>query len=1271
MAPRTLVIDPGSNGVLDSIQSDGDEQEFVTGYELQRTCSVASTDTRLVGQYCSADTTACSCNGPSGLVRVNTFRNGDYGANWFARVEGDLPTSVDFDKIVLKAGQSIRLAFLQDLDKDGLFAHEEFLFGSVDSAVDQYDNDEFVPIVINNRYLKKTPEQYTYLANGDGLPDSMDSDRDGISDLVEAKLGWLISRNGELKRVFSSPATADSDNDGLWDIQEQDLREFCKTDDPRNDALCIAQTVAQADASAIIVGKNGRLDTLASGDDVYAFVTLKDDNNDGVPDDNSFNRNLMFATVGILPGANGVIDTVIANGGLDEYSNSSLILPATDPLLNDTDADRVSDGVELFGYAAGMAIIEAAETECNYTEVANNKGCDASAVKWGIVDTVAQGDDVQRIFPGSRTKLGDVIITAGLNGILETQPQGNDATVADWYLAAGPDRRLNSIDLASYVYEANPAGNIVVYATGNQLLDPYAPAVWNSAGSPVGLDPAKYVEPWLPVASGLDIKLYGHVVTTDPLRRDTDRDAIPDGFEVAIGADPTVDDGDQFRDSDFDGLSDRQEAQGWIVSIDNSTGVLVRPSSIVPDSDYDGLPDYVERDIGSNPNKADTDSDGLSDYDEFRSVIREAMNGRKYQFSVFDYANLAQLFSGFNLVINPDAHNTDPVLKDSDGDNMSDFNEVVTGYTVTLVGELFKGDVILTDPNNADSDGDGITDYDEATGASGYITNANNADTDGDGTSDGTEVASGGLINPLVQDALVTVNYESLYLANLDSCSQGGGLVDADGNQIPCPTSTNVLWWLYANGNDGVESGNHLISSSDEFAYTPEGTVRPSAAGHSSLVTSDFSFGNKLLTSTELPGSAAAVYGLRMQAKECPHDTLRDEIGCTPDFNVEAGDTGFSLNANINFGNGGFDGLVDNFVATWTGEIYILATGDYEFFITSDDGTRLFIDGASVLTKLGGNTATDDEIWGDHGTTEASGEVIAMTAGWHRIVVKVFDQGGPSNISLKWITPYQPEKQVISPFFLKRPLGNGSYACIGVERDPTQSSFISLNREIERENTLEPVQTYLPDLPYYGSITGSELKLFRDVVALDDGYTNNVPTHLPNSRLYLDGSGKPVKTLMSMALDLSASRKIIDNLVRSDVDNQSIINSAVLSTDENGDRYFTLSTAGRMLYQQLKANQTYGQQRFVVRKGESIQLSGVLMKVDDQESLTSCPIGSAGAVSQFKSGCTKRFSRSLSFAEVTQQGYVTFDLNSLLAQTYTSDGNPAGCDIDLNVILSR
>tara|TARA_R110002167_G_scaffold42935_24_gene130141 strand:- start:6301 stop:6870 length:570 start_codon:yes stop_codon:yes gene_type:complete len=188
-----------------------------------------------------------------------------------------------------------------------------------------------------------------------------------------------------------------------------------------------------------------------------------------------------------------------------------------------------------------------------------------------------------------------------------------------------------------------------------------------------------------------------------------------------------------------------------------------------------------------------------------------------------------------------------------------------------------------------------------------------------------------------------------------------------------------------------------------------------------------------------------------------------------------------------------------------------------------------------------------------------------------------------------------------------------------------------------------------------------------DIVDLDDGDSN----YTANTRLFIEPAmGRTTQELMAMALDLSASRQIIDKLVRSDAQNQTVTDSASIKW-ANGKRFFELSKTGRMLYQQLKNQQLYGQQTFVVRKGENIQLSGILMKVDDQESLTSCAIGSAGAVSQFDSGCTKRFSRTVSFAEISQQSYTTFDFNSLLTDTYTSDGNPAGCEIELNVILSR
>jgi hypothetical protein len=70
------------------------------------------------------------------------------------------------------------------------------------------------------------------------------------------------------------------------------------------------------------------------------------------------------------------------------------------------------------------------------------------------------------------------------------------------------------------------------------------------------------------------------------------------------------------------------------------------------DSDNDGLTNVQELQLGTNPLAADTDQDGLSDYDEVQTW------------------------------------HTDPLLADTDGDGLSDFAEVVTWGTNPLVSNL-------------------------------------------------------------------------------------------------------------------------------------------------------------------------------------------------------------------------------------------------------------------------------------------------------------------------------------------------------------------------------------------------------------------------------------------------------------------------------------------------------------------------------------------------------------------------------------------------------
>lgn len=97
----------------------------------------------------------------------------------------------------------------------------------------------------------------------------------------------------------------------------------------------------------------------------------------------------------------------------------------------------------------------------------------------------------------------------------------------------------------------------------------------------------------------------------DPMNPDTDGDGLPDGYEIlTIGSDPanahSLDSvlSDDKYDNDDDGLSNYEE-------------YLLGTDPLVADSDYDGLSDGDEENIyGTDPLNPDTDKDGLSDGDE-------------------------------------------------------------------------------------------------------------------------------------------------------------------------------------------------------------------------------------------------------------------------------------------------------------------------------------------------------------------------------------------------------------------------------------------------------------------------------------------------------------------------------------------------------------------------------------------------------------------------------------------------------------------------------
>lgn len=143
--------------------------------------------------------------------------------------------------------------------------------------------------------------------------------------------------------------------------------------------------------------------------------------------------------------------------------------------------------------------------------------------------------------------------------------------------------------------------------------------------------------------------------------------------------------------------------------------------SKILDTEGDGLPDCVEEYLGSNPEMADSDSDGLDDYYEvFVTYTSPAMmdtdeNGVNDSDEDFDADGLTN--------IGEYTHTSDPWLEDTDGDFLKDGEEVNTYGTDPLKMDTDEDglddgeEVYLSDlgmlPTNPDSDGDGILDGDE------------------------------------------------------------------------------------------------------------------------------------------------------------------------------------------------------------------------------------------------------------------------------------------------------------------------------------------------------------------------------------------------------------------------------------------------------------------------------------------------------------------------------------------------------------------------------
>ena len=126
---------------------------------------------------------------------------------------------------------------------------------------------------------------------------------------------------------------------------------------------------------------------------------------------------------------------------------------------------------------------------------------------------------------------------------------------------------------------------------------------------------------------------------------DTDMDGLADLYEVRMGTDP------QKYDSDGDGLNDRLE---WLfrrsgLDPTDSTDASCDPEMMgILDTDGDGLNDCEESFLGSLANRVDSDDDGIPDSVEFRFGTSPQQDERRGDLDWDDTESAVEVLNGFD-----------------------------------------------------------------------------------------------------------------------------------------------------------------------------------------------------------------------------------------------------------------------------------------------------------------------------------------------------------------------------------------------------------------------------------------------------------------------------------------------------------------------------------------------------------------------------------------------------------------------------------------------
>jgi hypothetical protein len=511
----------------------------------------------------------------------------------------------------------------------------------------------------------------------------------------------------------------------------------------------------------------------------------------------------------------------------------------------------------------------------------------------GVVDTIAAGDDIQEFPVDGTVEPGEVIISVGPNGVLDS---------------AGSEQGDDSVVVADYATAPSPAN-------GHQVLTRYrdVETVFTDDPTTPLLDETKrawglFSSKALPNVDLDSIVLRAGDQFNFTFVQDQDDDNVWAREEYLHGS------SDLLADTDNDGLTDAEEIQeGWTVQVRTSReAVPVYPNPVAADSDRDKLMDILERSCGLDPRQRDTDLDGLTDYEEIYGVIVEDTGERTM--TVRDPVTAK--------TITPVRQYSGIVILDG-GNGIND--TLTSGDDILVFAGLAGGAILLAGPNgiidsvansNPSSDADDFLatphvifgDCNLDVGIVGFATDPLDADSDGDTIPDGAELRLG--IHP-------------------NNALDGQSLIDDDGDGVANQAEIN--------GFDAIVNGVTVPVNSNENVTDTDGD------GLSDLLETYLGSnpqerdtdGDGLLDNQEYAGPATCVTNVRgSQASPCTafEAKLRENHGdyvrdcdqadvCIVDDSIYAGNPG----TNLNEADSDYDGVSD--LVEWQSPLSVLVDG--------------------------------------------------------------------------------------------------------------------------------------------------------------------------------------------------------------------------------------------------------------------------------------------------------------------------------------------------------